>query len=51
MRSLGIRVTERVYALVKAAAEREHRSMSNWVQVAIEERLARDEHSKREPER
>jgi hypothetical protein len=31
VKSLGIRVTDTVYAGIKAAAERDKRSMANWI--------------------
>ena len=48
VKSLGLRVTERLYAEIKDRAEAEHRSMANWVVVAIEEKIAREQ--KEEPE-
>jgi predicted HicB family RNase H-like nuclease len=42
VKSLGLRVTERLYAEIKDRANAEHRSMANWVVVAIEEKLARE---------
>ena len=41
MKSLGIRVTDTVYATIKAAAERDKRSMANWIALAIDEKLTR----------
>ena len=48
MKSLGIRVTDTVYAAIKAAAERGKRSMANWIALAIDERLARTERQRGE---
>jgi predicted DNA-binding protein len=47
MRSLGIRVTDSLYARIKATTEQEHRSMANWIVVAIEEKLAEVEEQRR----
>jgi ion channel len=41
VKSLGIRVTDTVYAGIKAAAERDKRSMANWIALAIDEKLTR----------
>lgn len=41
MKSLGIRVTDTVYAAIKAAAERDKPSMANWIALAIDEKLTR----------
>lgn len=41
MKSLGIRVTDTVYATIKAAAERDKRSMAKWIALAIDEKLTR----------
>ena len=43
VKSLGLRVTERLYAEIKQRAEAEHRSMANWVVVAVEEKIAREQ--------
>ena len=43
VRSLGIRITDRAYAEIKKRADAEHRSMANWVVVAIEEKIAREQ--------
>jgi len=37
----GIRVTDTVYPAIKAAAERDKRSMANWIALAIDEKLTR----------
>ena len=41
MKSPGIRVTNTVYAAIKPAAERDKRSMANWIALAIDEKLTR----------
>jgi hypothetical protein len=41
VKSLGIGVTDTVYAGIKAAAERDKRSMANWIALAIDEKLTR----------
>ena len=48
MKSLGLRVTERLYVEIKERAEAEHRSMANWVVVAIEEKIAREQKDERD---
>ena len=47
MKSLGIRVTDTVYEAIKAAAERDKRSMANWITLAIQEKLARSTEDER----
>jgi hypothetical protein len=47
VKSLGIRVTDTLYAAIKAAAERDHRSMANWITLAIQEKLARSTEDER----
>jgi hypothetical protein len=41
VKSLGIRVTDTVYAAIKAAVEWDKRSMANWIALAIDEKLTR----------
>jgi predicted HicB family RNase H-like nuclease len=48
VKSLGLRVTERLYAEIKERAEAEHRSMANWVVVAVEEKIAREQAERNE---
>jgi predicted HicB family RNase H-like nuclease len=43
VKSLGLRVTDSLYAMIKERAEAEHRSMANWVVVAVEEKIAREQ--------
>jgi hypothetical protein len=43
VKSLGLRVTDGLYAQIKQRAEAEHRSMANWVVVAVEEKIAREQ--------
>jgi hypothetical protein len=47
VKSLGIRVSDTVYAAVKAAAERDKRSMANWIALAIDEKLTRSAEGER----
>jgi predicted HicB family RNase H-like nuclease len=43
MRWVNVRVGEELYERIKAAAEADRRSLSNWIGVACEEKLARIE--------
>jgi len=47
VKSLGIRDTDTVYAAIKAAAERDKRSMANWIALAIDEKLTRSSEGSR----
>ena len=47
MKSLGILVTDTVYAAINASAERDQRLMANWIALAINEKLTRSSEGER----
>jgi predicted HicB family RNase H-like nuclease len=51
MRWVNVRVGDELYERIKAAADADRRSLSNWIAFACEEKLARTERERTERER
>jgi hypothetical protein len=48
VRYLGVRIPDELFEAVKAAAERDRRTLTAWVTIALEQHLARQERRERE---
>jgi hypothetical protein len=48
VRYLGVRIPEELFDSVKAAADRDRRTLTAWVTIALEEHLAEQERHERD---